>query len=75
MTIRPGEGWRGELLGILGGGGPPGLNPDPDPFSDLSSRKLCHHYLKKNPTKKDFLKSTTNSYISLSFLFIWNWKR
>ena len=45
MTIRPGGG-GGVLLGILGGGVPPGSpNPDPDPFSDLSSRKLCHHYL------------------------------
>ena len=43
-----------ELLGILGGGVPPS-SPTPDPishlkksclhpFSDLSSKKLCHHY-------------------------------
>ena len=46
---------RGILLGILGGGVPPGSpNPDPisdqktsfpQPFSDLAFRqKLCHHY-------------------------------
>ena len=45
----------GVLLGILGGGVPPGSpNPDPisdqkmsfsHPFWDLVSKKLCHHYL------------------------------
>ena len=59
-------------------------NPDPisdqechfsHPFSDLASKKLCHHYLDrrdKNSNKNYFLKSISNSHISLSFLLIWN---
>ena len=42
------------------------------PFLDLASKKLCHHYLDQNAYEKDFLKSISNSHISLSFLFIWN---
>ena len=45
------------------------------PFSDLASKKLCHHYLDrrdKNSNKNYFLKSIYNSHISLSFLLIWN---
>ena len=52
LTCAPGGGGGGVLLGILGGGVPPGSqNPDPisdqkrhfpDPFSDLAFRqKLC----------------------------------
>ena len=45
------------------------------PFSDLASKKLCHHYLDrrdKNSNKNYFLKSISNSHISLPFLLIWN---
>ena len=31
------------------------------------------NYLDKSSDKNDFLKSISNSYISLSFLLIWNW--
>ena len=54
------------LLRILGGGALPGsLNSDSisdqkchflDPFSDLASKKLCHHYLDSKSNKKRFLK-------------------
>ena len=49
---------------------PPG-SPNPDPFSDLASKKLCHHYLKQ---KKRFLKIHFELayYFSLSFSLIWN---
>ena len=43
------------------------------PFSDLVSKKLGHHYSDKNSNKIYFLKSISKSYISLSFLLIWNW--
>ena len=43
------------------------------PFSDLASNKLFHHYLDYNKNKKDFLKSISNSHISLFFYLIWNW--
>ena len=36
------------------------------PFSDLASRKLCHHFLDSTPTKE-----ISYSHISLSFLHIW----
>ena len=72
----------GLVLGILGWGVPPG-SPNPDsisdqktsfshPFSDLASMKLSHHYLDLYTNKKDCLKFTSNLYISLSFLFLWN---
>ena len=36
-------------------------------FSDLASKKLCLYYLDQNANRKDFLKSFSNSHISLSF--------
>ena len=54
----------GVLLGILGGGVPPGSpNPDPisdqkmsfsHPYSDETSKELCLHYLDWNTNKNDF---------------------
>ena len=38
----------------------------------LIRQKLCHHYQVKVETKK-FSKCISNSHISISFLFIWNW--
>ena len=38
----------------------------------LIRQKLCHHYQVKVDTKK-FSKCISNSHISISFLFIWNW--
>ena len=49
----------------------PGLNPYP--LLDLAFKKLCPHYLDWNSNRKDFLKSMSKSFISLSFLLIWNW--
>ena len=53
-SVRIGTKPPGELLGILGGSVPPSSStPDPisdlnksflHPFSDLASKKLCHHY-------------------------------
>ena len=73
----------GVLLGFLCGGVPPG-SPNPDSISDqkvwflssvsdLASKKLFHHFIDWNANKIDFLKSISNSHISLSFLLIWNW--
>ena len=39
----------------------------------LIRQKLCHHYQIRAQTKK-FVKCISNSRISISFLFIWNWK-
>ena len=65
----------GVLLRILGGGVLPGsLNSDSisdqkchflDPFSDLASKKLCHHYLDQNSNKKRFL----NMLLTIHFKF------
>ena len=44
-----------------------------NPFSDLASKKLCHPYLDQNTSKNHFLKSISNSHISLSFFLVWNW--
>ena len=65
----------GVLLRILGGGVLPGsLNSDSisdqkchflDPFSDLASKKLCHHYLDQNSNKKRFL----NMLLKIHFKF------
>ena len=41
-----------------------------NPFSDLASKKLCHPYLDQNTSKNHFLKSISNSHISLSFFLI-----
>ena len=71
---------EGALLGILGGGVPPGSpNPDPisdqkmlfsRPFSDLAFKILCHHYLDYNSNKKYFLKSIRiGIFLFLSFSF------
>ena len=49
----------------------PGLNPYP--LLDLAFKKLCPHYLGWNSNRKDFLKSMSKSFISLSFLLMWNW--
>ena len=38
----------------------------------LIRQKLCHHYQVRAETKK-FSKCISNSHISISFLFIWNW--
>ena len=38
----------------------------------LIRQKLCHHYQVKVETKK-FSNCISNSHISISFLFIWNW--
>ena len=38
------------------------------PFSDLASRKLCHHFLDSTPTKEILI----CIFMSLSFLYIWN---
>ena len=62
---------RGVLLGILGGGEPPGF-PNPDPISD---QKMSFFHTRfqiwplriRTATKKDFLKSISNSHICLSF--------
>ena len=40
----------------------------------LIRQKLCHHYQIRAQTKKKFVKCISNSRISISFLFIWNWK-
>ena len=39
----------------------------------LIRQKLCHYYQIRAQTKK-FVKCISNSRISISFLFIWNWK-
>ena len=39
----------------------------------LIRQKLCHHYQIRAQTKT-FVKCISNSRISISFLFIWNWK-
>ena len=49
----------------------PGLRENPYPFSDLAF-KIMSSYLDENSNKNNFLKSITNSHISLSFLLIWN---
>ena len=36
-------------------------------------RKLCYHYCSIRAQTKKLFKSISNSQISLSFLFIWNW--
>ena len=71
---------EGALLGVLGGGVPPG-SPNPDPisdekmlfshlFSDLAFKKWCHHYLDYNSNKKDFLKSIRiGIFLFLSYSF------
>ena len=38
----------------------------------LIRQKFCHHYQVRAETKK-FSKFISNSHISISFLFIWNW--
>ena len=38
----------------------------------LIRQKYCHHYQVRAETKK-FSKCISNSHISISFLFIWNW--
>ena len=38
----------------------------------LIRQKFCHHYQVRAETKK-FSKCISNSHISISFLFIWNW--
>ena len=70
----PKDGWyyrgRGVLLGILGRGVPEGVpngSPNLHPYSDLAS------LLRLGCQQKDFLKSSSNSNISLSFSLIWSW--
>ena len=46
---------------------------NPYPFSDLASRKLCHHFLNCNIRKNDLLIRTFD-HTSVSYLLIWNWK-
>ena len=69
---------RGVLLGILGGGVPPGY-PNPDPISDPKMsfftlvfrpglREIMSSLLRLEHQRKRFL----NFPISLSFLLIWN---
>lgn len=60
-----GEGGGGVLLGILGRSVPTG-SPNPYPFSDLAS------LLRLGCQQKDFLKSSSNSNISLSFSLTWS---
>ena len=45
---------------------------DPKIHTSFQTSPLTN-YLDKSSDKNDFLKSISNSYISLSFLLIWNW--
>ena len=73
---------RGLLLGILGGGVPLS-SPNPDPIPDQKTVifhtlfrprlfLLTLHALRLERQQKGFLKSISNSHITLSSLFIWN---
>ena len=62
----------GVLLGISGGGVPLDC-PNPDP---VLKNVIFHTRFQTRPlrtaSEKDFLKSISNSHISLSFLLFWN---
>ena len=74
---------RGLLLGIFRGRMPPG-SPNPDPISGEKMSffapffrpglyEIMSSLLRLESNIKDFLKSISNSHISLSFSLIWNW--
>ena len=39
----------------------------------LDKTEIMSSLLRLKQQQKDFLKSISNSYITLSFLFVWNW--